>query len=208
MPKAPLYDAQGKKKKDIELREDLFGIAPHQEAVYQSVRAFLASLRRGTASTKTRSEVRGGGRKPWPQKGTGRARAGTIRSPLWRGGGVVFGPRPRDYSIKVPKKVKKLAFKSALSAKASEEAVCVLNEVKMEAPKTKKAVEILKNLGLEGKKVTLVITEGEENLALSFRNIPKVNVVYADELNAYYVLDNEKILFTKKALDLVQEVRV
>lgn len=208
MPKAPLFTAQGRKKKDIELKEELFGITPHQEAVHQSVRAFLASMRRGTASTKTRSEVRGGGRKPWPQKGTGRARAGTIRSPLFRGGGVIFGPKPRDYFIKVPKKVKRLALSSALSSKAKEKAVFVLEEVEMEAPKTKKAVEILKNLGLEDKKVTLVITEGEENLALSFRNLPNMNIIYADELNAYYALDNEVILFTKKALGNLQEVRV
>lgn len=207
MLKAPLFNVQGRKKRDIELKEELFGIDPHEEAVYQSVRAFLASLRKGTASTKTRSEVRGGGRKPWLQKGTGRARAGSIRSPLFRGGGIVFGPKPRDYSIKVPKKVKKLALSSALSSKAKEGKVLVLEELKMEEPKTKKAVEILKNLGLSEKKITLIISEGEENLALSFRNLPQVNIVYADELNAYYALDNEVILFTEKALENFQEVR-
>ncbi len=207
MPKAPLLTAQGKKKKDIELKKELFGITPHGEAVHLSVRAFLASIRRGTASTKTRSEVRGGGRKPWPQKGTGRARTGSIRSPLFRGGGVIFGPKPRNYSIKVPKKVKRLALSSALSSKAKEKKVLVLDELKMDTPKTKKAVEILNNLKLSDKKVTLVITEGEENLALSFRNLPTVNIVYADELNAYYALDNDTILFTKRALENLQEVR-
>ncbi len=207
MPKAPLLTVQGRKKEDVELKKELFGITPHGEAVYLSVRAFLASLKRGTASTKTRSEVRGGGRKPWPQKGTGRARAGSIRSPLFRGGGVIFGPKPRDYSIKVPKKVKRLALSSVLSSKAKEKKVLVLDEFKMDTPKTKKAVEILNNLRLSDRKITLVITEGEENLALSFRNLPTVNIVYTDELNAYYALDNDTILFTKRALEKLQEVR-
>ncbi len=202
--KAPVYSKSGKKKGEVSLKKDIFGLKPNQQAVHQSVISFLASQRRGTASSKTRSEARGGGAKPWRQKGTGRARAGSIRSPLWKGGGVTFGPKPRDFSVKVPKKVKKLALKSALSYKAKEGKILILGEKDIE-PKTRKATEIVGKLKIKGK-FTLVIKEGQENFALAFRNLPQAGVVYVDELNAYFVLDNKQLILTQEAFDYLQEV--
>jgi large subunit ribosomal protein L4 len=164
-----------------------------------------ASLRQGTHKTKNRSEVAGGGRKPWKQKGTGRARQGSIRSPQWRGGGTVFGPTPRSYAYKLPKKVRRLAIKSALSAKALEENILVLENLSFEAPKTKEFVAVLSNLSVDTK--TLVVTDGlDEKVALSARNIPGVTVVAADGLNVLDVVSHNKLILTKSAVEKVEEV--
>jgi large subunit ribosomal protein L4 len=164
----------------------------------------MAAARRGTASTKTRAEVRGGGRKPWRQKGTGRARIGSIRAPHWVGGGVVFGPSPRDYSFSVPKKMRRLALKGILSAKAKEGNLIVLDDFGLEAPKTKEAVQILKNLNVD-KKATVIVGEDQFSAVQSVRNIDKVRVIFSSELNAYDLLDNEYIVVTRAALGSIEE---
>ena len=164
-----------------------------------------ASLRQGNHKVKNRSEVRGGGRKPWRQKGTGRARQGTIRSPQWRGGGVVFGPTPRSYSYKLPKKVRRLAVKSALSSKAREESILVLDALSFNAPKTKEFIKVLASLSVAKK--TLIVTDGiDENVALSARNIPGVTVVTANGINVLDLVAHDKLIMTKAAVEKVEEV--
>jgi large subunit ribosomal protein L4 len=164
-----------------------------------------ASQRQGTSKVKGRSEVRGGGRKPWRQKGTGRARQGSIRSPQWRGGGTVFGPVPRSYSYKLPKKVRRLAIKSALSSKVADENILVLESLVFDAPKTKEFADVLKNLSVNSK--TLVVTEGsEDNVALSARNIPGVTVVAANGISVLDVVAHDKLIITKAAVEKVEEV--
>jgi len=157
MPKVALYNVSGEQVGDIELKEDVFGIEINTHVMYEAVKVYLANQRQGTQSAKTRSEVRGGGRKPWRQKGTGRARQGSIRSPQWKGGGVIFAPKPRDYSMKLPKKIRRLALKSAFSAKAEANEIIVLDALTMEAPKTKEMLKVLGNLKVE-KKALLVTT--------------------------------------------------
>lgn len=193
--------AEGKKSKKIELNPAVFGIKPNETVVYQAVKAQLAGWRLGTAATKTRSEVRGGGRKPWRQKGTGRARAGSIRSPLWKGGGVVFGPHPRDYSQKLPKKMQLLALKSILSDKAQNNRLIIVADLAFAEPKTKKAVEVLSKLGLLDKKVTVIVNNDQENSERSFRNLANVKVIFKSEINPYDLLDSEFILTTKDIID-------
>ncbi|MBU4194077.1 MAG: 50S ribosomal protein L4, partial [Actinobacteria bacterium] len=171
--KTALKDNKGKKVGDVELSGDLFGVVPNTNALHLVVRMQRAEGRAGTASTKTRGEVRGGGCKPWRQKGTGRARAGSIRSPLWKGGGTTFGPSPRDYSFRVPRKVRRLAFQSALSAAASEERIIVLEDFTLEPPSTRACVEILDDLKLKGH-IMVVVSEDDLNVEKSFRNIPNV----------------------------------
>ncbi len=206
MIKAPVFDGKGSKKGELNLKEEIFSVEPKEGLVYMACRAYLASKRAGSANTLGRSEVRGGGAKPWRQKGTGRARAGTIRSPLWRGGGVTFGPKPRDFSFKVNKKEKQLALKSVLSAKAGENRVLILDRLNIDQPSTKKAFELLSKLKIEKNKVTLVLNPEEKKVYLSFRNLPLVNVVQVNELNAYLALNNEYLLFTKVALERLNEV--
>jgi large subunit ribosomal protein L4 len=164
-----------------------------------------ASLRQGTHKVKNRSEVAGGGRKPWRQKGTGRARQGSIRSPQWRGGGVVFGPTPRSYSYKLPKKVRRLAIKSALSSKVIDNSIVVLEDLAFNAPKTKEMTSVLKGLSVE-KKALIVTADINENVALSARNIPGVTVVTANGVNVLDVLNHEKLIMTKAAVQKVEEV--
>lgn len=206
MIKAPVFDGKGNKKGELSLKEELFSVEPKENLVHLVCRAYLASQRAGSANTLGRSEVRGGGAKPWRQKGTGRARAGTIRSPLWKGGGVVFGPKPRDFSFKVNKKEKQLALKSVLTSKVREKKVLVLDKVSFSEPSTKKAFELLSKLKLEDSKVTLVLSPEEEKVYLSFRNLPRVNVVLVSGINAYLALDNEFLLFTRSALERLDEV--
>jgi len=172
--------------------------------LHDAVVSQLARRRQGTHDTKTRSEVRGGGRKPWRQKGTGRARHGTIRSPIWRGGGVVFGPHPRDYSYKLPKKVRRLALKSALSAKVNSGDIVVLDELRLEYPKTGEMVKILKNLKADD--ALLVIAEWNEAVAKSARNIPNIKSLEASGLNVYDILAYDKLVITKDAVARVEEV--
>jgi large subunit ribosomal protein L4 len=164
-----------------------------------------ASLRQGTHKVKNRSEVAGGGRKPWRQKGTGRARQGSIRSPQWRGGGVVFGPTPRSYSYKLPKKVRRLAIKSALSSKVIDNSIVVLEDLALNAPKTKEMAAVLKGLSVE-RKALIVTADNNENVALSSRNIPNVTVVTANGVNVLDVLNHDKLIMTKAAVQKVEEV--
>jgi large subunit ribosomal protein L4 len=205
MPKVALFNQSGSKVGDIELNDTVFGIEPNKHVMFEAVLMQRASLRQGNHKVKNRSEVRGGGRKPWRQKGTGRARQGSIRSPQWRGGGTVFGPVPRSYSYKLPKKVRRLAIKSALSSKVVEENILVLEALSFDAPKTKEFANVLKGLSLDSK--TLVITDGiDENVALSARNIPGVTVVPADGISVLDVLGHDKLVITKSAVEKVEEV--
>jgi len=205
MATVEIKDTSGKTVDSTELADGVFGIEPHTFAVHQVVRSQLAARRSGTHSTKTRSEVSGGGRKPWRQKGTGRSRQGTIRAPQWKGGGVVFGPRPRSYGFSVPKKVIKLAMRSVLSAKTAEGVLHVIDGFDFEEPSTKRAAEVLASLGIEGR-VTVVVADDDTNAALSLRNLPKVRVITASEANAYDLVDNTAVLFTQPALVWLEEV--
>jgi len=199
MPKVALFNQSGSKVGDIELNESVFGIEPNKQVLFEAVLMQRASLRQGNHKVKNRSEVRGGGRKPWRQKGTGRARQGSIRSPQWRGGGAVFGPVPRSYSYKLPKKVRRLAIKSALSTKVVEENILVLEALSFDAPKTKEFASVLKGLSINAK--TLVVTDGlDENVALSARNIPGVTVVTASGISVLDVLGHDKLVMTNQLL--------
>lgn len=171
-----MKDASGKKVKDAELSAAVFEIEPNVHVMHEVVRSQRAARRQGTHDTLTRGQVRGGGKKPWRQKGTGRARQGTIRAPQWAGGGTVFGPHPRSYAFKVPAKVVKLAMRSALSAKLADGEIVVVDQLSFEKPSTKQAAEVLKNLGLEGR-VTIIVPDDEVNTFLSFRNLSKVRVI-------------------------------
>jgi large subunit ribosomal protein L4 len=205
MPKVALYSQNGSKVGEIELNASVFGIEPNKSVLFDAVLMQRASLRQGTHKTKIRSEVAGGGRKPWRQKGTGRARQGSIRSPQWRGGGTVFGPVPRSYSYKLPKKVRRLAIKSALSTKALEENILVLENLALETPKTKDFKGVLTGLSVE-KKALIVTADLDENVALSARNIPGVTVVTANGINVLDVLNHDKLIITKAAVEKVEEV--
>ena len=205
MPKVALLNQSGSQVGEIELNESVFGIEPNQHVLFEAIVMQRASLRQGTHKVKGRSEVRGGGRKPWRQKGTGRARQGSIRSPQWRGGGVVFGPVPRSYSYKLPKKVRRLAIKSALSSKVLEENILVLESLALETPKTKDFKAVLNGLSVD-KKALVVTASLEENVALSARNIPGVTVVTADGINVLDVVSHDKLIMTKAAVEKVEEV--
>ena len=189
----------GKKAGTVELDAEYFGIEPNVAVMSQVVTAQLAARRAGTQSTKTRSEARGGGAKPWAQKGTGRARAGSSRSPIWRGGGVALGPKPRKYTQKTPKKMVNLALRSALSDRAAEGKVLVVDAWDWDAPKTKDAKSALAALGATGR-VLVVLTDGDGVAARSFRNLPEVQIINSRELNAYDVLVNDYVVFTKDNL--------
>jgi large subunit ribosomal protein L4 len=205
MPKVSLFNQNGSQVGEIELNESVFGIEPNQHVLFEAIVMQRASLRQGTHKVKNRSEVAGGGRKPWRQKGTGRARQGSIRSPQWRGGGTVFGPVPRSYSYKLPKKVRRLAIKSALSTKVAEENILVLEALAFDAPKTKEFASVLKGLSVNSK--TLVVTDGlDENVALSARNIPGVTVVAANGISVLDVVGHDKLVMTKAAVEKVEEV--
>ncbi|PAQ15149.1 50S ribosomal protein L4 [Bacillus sp. FJAT-42315] len=205
MPKVTLLNQSGAQVGEIELNASVFGIEPNEHVVFEALMMQRASLRQGTHKVKTRSEVRGGGRKPWRQKGTGRARQGSIRSPQWRGGGTVFGPVPRSYSYKLPKKVRRLAIKSALSSKVAEQNILVLEALTLEAPKTKEFASVLKNLSVDTK--ALIVTESlNENVALSARNIPGVTVVEANGISVLDLVGHDKLIMTKAAVEKVEEV--
>lgn len=202
--KIPVRDREGKTIEEINVSPEVFEVEPNGALVHQVIKAQLAAARRGTAKTKTRAEVRGGGKKPWRQKGTGRARIGSIRAPHWVGGGTVFGPTPRDYSFSVPKKMRTLALKSILSAKAREGRLIILDDFNLAEPKTKEAAIILKNLNVD-KKATIVVGEEQNTAVRSVRNLDKVRVIYSTEINAYDLLDNEYVVMTRAALNSVQE---
>ncbi len=198
--KAPLFSIDGKEKGEVTLDPVIFGIEPNVAVIHQVVTAQLAGRRRGTHSTKTRAEVRGGGRKPWRQKGLGRARHGSIRSPQWVGGGIAHGPKPRDYSQRTPKKMKRLALLSALSARASESAVKVVEDLSWDAPKTKAAVQLLSQIGVEGKAL-VVIDKGDVNAQRAFRNIPTVRLAEAGHVTTYDVMWAEDLVFTASTIN-------
>jgi large subunit ribosomal protein L4 len=197
--KAPLFSADGVAKGDVALDSDIFGIEPNMPVMHQVVTAQLAGKRRGTASTKSRGEVRGGGRKPWRQKGLGRARQGSIRAPHWAGGGVAHGPKPRDFSQRTPKKMKRLALRSALSARASEEAVLVVEPIEWAPAKTKQAVTLLAAIGAVGKTL-LVLNHTDEAAHRAFRNLPNVVIAEPGHITTYDVLWSDQVLFTTSTL--------
>ncbi|SHF10585.1 large subunit ribosomal protein L4 [Desulfofundulus australicus DSM 11792] len=205
MPTVAVYNTNGERVGEIHLQDEVFGVPVHMSVLHDVVVWQLAGRRRGTHDTRTRGEVRGGGRKPWRQKGTGRARHGSIRSPLWRKGGIVFGPHPRDYSYRLPRKVRRLAMKSALSAKVQDGKIVVLEDLKLEQPRTKDMIRILGNLKVNDK--ALVVTaDREENVFKSARNIPGVKPMAADSLNVYDLLAHNTLVITRDAVTRVQEV--
>ncbi len=205
MPNVAVYNINGNQVGEMELNENTFGANINVEAMHQVVRMLLANRRQGTQSTLTRAEVRGGGIKPWRQKGTGRARQGSTRSPQWRHGGVVFAPKPRSYRYSVPKKIKRIAMKSALSSKVVDNEIIVVDELNFAAPKTKQVVNMLNSLKAETK-ILLVLAEKNENVEKSARNIEGVKIALVNTLNVYDILNCDKFIITKEAALKVQEV--
>lgn len=199
-----VFDMSGKETGSIELNENIFGVEVNEHVMHQAVVQYLANQRQGTKSAKTRAEVRGGGRKPWRQKGTGRARQGSIRSPQWTGGGVVFAPKPRDFSFKLNKKVKRLALKSALASKVNDEKFVVLEELKLPEIKTKEMQKVINNLKIN--KGLVVLEENNKNVVLSARNIPNVKTAGVNTINVYDILKYETFVVTKEALAKIEEV--
>ena len=204
MPTVGVFNKEGNKVADMELNENVFAAEVNEYALHQVVVALLANKRQGTQSTKTRSEVRGGGIKPWRQKGTGRARQGSIRAPQWIKGGIVFAPKPRDYRVSVPKSMRKVAMKSALTSKVQENQMIVLESLNFEAPKTKNIVEMLK--ALEANKALIITAESNEVVYKSARNIQGINVIPANNINVYDLLKYEKLIITKDAVSKIEEV--
>ena len=205
MPTVALFKQDGTQNGYITLNEEIFGIEPNESVVYDAIVMQRASLRQGTHAVKNRSAVRGGGRKPWRQKGTGRARQGSIRSPQWRGGGVVFGPTPRSYSYKLPKKVRRLAIKSVLSEKVAENNLVAVDALSFDAPKTKEFKQVLTGLSIDSK--VLVVLETENEVAgLAARNLANVTVTTSDNVTVLDVVANDKILATQTALTQIEEV--
>lgn len=205
MPRVPVYNPEGQQVDEIELKEEVFGAPINEALLHQAMVRDMANARRGTASTKERGEVAGGGRKPWRQKGTGRARAGTTRSPLWRHGGVTFGPKPRDFSQAMPKKMRRAALKSALSARVADGDFIVVDGLSFEAPKTKAMVQVLRNLKVEDS--ALVVTAGDDTIIhRSARNLAGVVPVKTGELSVYRVLAFDKLVFTRDAVQKLEEV--
>lgn len=201
-PMARVFTAAGSQTGEMALDPSIFGIEPNTAVMHQVVTAQRAAARAGTASTKTRAEVSGGGRKPWRQKGLGRARHGSIRSPQWKGGGVAHGPKPRDYSKRTPKKMKKLALRSALSARAAADAVLVVDSFDWEMPKTKAATALLAGMGVEGKAL-FVLSHSDRIAERSVRNLPNVNVLTVGQLNTYDVLWADAVVFTSDTIGMV-----
>ncbi|WP_052255475.1 50S ribosomal protein L4 [Salinicoccus sp. YB14-2] len=195
----------GSKVNSMELNQDIFGIEPNQHVLFEAVQLQRASLRRGTHAVKNRSQVRGGGKKPFRQKGTGNARQGTIRAPHYRGGGVVFGPTPRSYSYKMPKKMRRLAIRSALSAKVNEDVLTVVDNISLDAPKTKEFQAVLANLKAD-KKVLLVLENENVNVELSSRNLQGVTVLTPENLNVLDILSADRVIFTEGAITKAEEV--
>ena len=205
MLKTNVYNMSGEQVGEIELPEALFGVEVNTAVVHDVVKNHLANMRQGTQSALTRAEVSGGGRKPWRQKGTGRARQGSTRAPQWTHGGIVFAPKPRDYSYTLNKKSKRLALKSALSAKAAESCVIVIDEIKMDAPKTAQFAKFLAAVGAE-KKALVVTAEADQNVVKSGRNIPGCQVTFANLLNVYDIVNADKLVVDQAALQKIVEV--
>ncbi|MCI8341510.1 MAG: 50S ribosomal protein L4 [Eggerthellaceae bacterium] len=201
-----MKDVKGKAAGTATLDDAVYGIEPNMHVMHHVVRAQQASWRQGTANTRTRGNVRGGGKKPWRQKGTGRARQGTIRAPQWVGGGTVFGPHTRSYDMKVNRKEVKLALKSVLSSKLADGEIVVVKDLSFEKPCTKDAVAMLKALELEGKRITVVIGNEDVEEFLSFRNIPRVNILPVGDMNAYELIDNKVLVISEPCLKYIEEV--
>lgn len=206
MSKLELLNVNGEKVKDIKLNDNVFGIEPNDTVLQDALVLYMASTRQGTHSTKTRAEVSGGGRKPWRQKGTGNARQGSIRAVQWRKGGIAFGPKPRDYSKKQNRKVRRLALLSALSYKNTDKELVVLENIKFETNKTKEMVNLLNKLELTNSKVLLVLDELDENVCLASRNLGNVKVVLPNEVNVYDVINSDKMVMTEASLKKLEEV--
>ena len=205
MPTVAVYDIAGTKVGDLELNDSIFGVEMDAPLLHQAVKMQLAAQRLGTHATKTRGFVRGGGRKPWKQKGTGRARSGSSRSPIWVGGGTIFGPHPRKYAFSMPRKQRRLAIKCALSDKVQSGEFLVLDSLDFDAPKTKNVVKMLKDFSVDDK--ALIITAGEaENVEKSSRNIPGVKAINTTGLNVYDILNHDKLFITKDAITRIEEV--
>ncbi|WP_121615945.1 50S ribosomal protein L4 [Virgibacillus halodenitrificans] len=205
MPKVALLKQDGSQAGDMELNDSVFGIEPNTHVLHEAVVMQRASMRQGTHAVKNRSEVRGGGRKPWRQKGTGRARQGSIRSPQWVGGGTVFGPTPRSYSYKLPKKVRRLALRSALSSKVKEDNIVVLESIAIDAPKTKEVVKMLEALNVDTK-VLIVTAEKDETVMRSANNLQSAKVLTVEEMNVLDLLSHDKLIVTKDAAEKAGEV--
>lgn len=205
MPKVSVYDVKGAVISELELKDEVFGIKPNKSVIHEAILCYLANQRQGTQSTLTRSEVRGGGRKPWRQKGTGNARHGSIRSPIWRHGGVALAPKPRSYSYSLNKKVRRLAIKSALSAKVADNELIVLDAFTMDEFKTKSVVELLKALGVE-KKALIVLDTNDTKVIRSASNIPGIKTTQATTLNVYDILNHNQLIVLKNAAEVIQEV--
>ncbi len=205
--KAKIFDINGNEVGERKLPEKIFGLKPNVHLLWLAVKYYLSRERRGTASTKTRGEVRGGGRKPWRQKGLGRARHGSIRSPIWRGGGVIFGPKPRDFSIKMPYKAKLKALFCALSDRAKESRIKILEGIENIEPRAKEGKKVLSNLGLNGEKVLLLFADNERDKFLAFRNLEKIFYTRAVDVNAYQVLNSHYILFSSKGFEEFLKIR-
>jgi large subunit ribosomal protein L4 len=201
----PVYNVQGEQVSETELRDDIFGVAVNEALMHQALVRQLANARLGTHKTKTRSEVRGGGRKPWRQKGTGRARQGSIRSPQWRGGGTVFGPTPRSYRQKMPRKMRRQALRSALTVKASGAQVMVLDALDMSEPRTREVLGILENLGVDSS-VLILLPQRDEVLLRSVRNLPKVRTLVAQYLNVRDLLKYDYILMPLASLEVIEGI--
>jgi len=204
MPTVAMYNINGEQVGELALKDEVFGVEVNESVLHDAVVMQLASRRLGTHATKTRADVSGGGRKPWRQKGTGRARHGTTRSPIWRGGGIVFGPHPRDYHYSLPRKVRRLALKSALSAKVNSGDILVVDYLQMEQPKTKDMVKILGNLKVD--EALLVTAEADDAVEKSARNIPGIKPLDAAGLNVYDILAYNKLVITRDAVAKVEEV--
>ena len=205
MPKIQMINMEGNPVEEIELNENIFNIDINEHAVYLVVKNILANKRQGTKGVKTRAEVRGGGRKPWRQKGTGRARQGSIRAPQWRGGGIVFAPKARDYSYTTPKKVRRLALKSVLTSKVQDKELILVDEIKMEEAKTKNMVKVLENIKAN-KKALVVTADRDENVMRAARNIEGVETAMASNINVYDLLRFDSLVLTKDALNVIEEV--
>lgn len=206
MPKVAVYDMTGKQTGEMELNDSVFGVEINEALVHQAVVMQMASQRQGTHATKTRAMVRGGGRKPWKQKGTGRARAGSIRSPLWVGGGVAFGPHPRSYKFSMPRKARRLAIKSALTSKVNDGGLLVVESINFAEPKTKEVVKLLGNFEAQAAKALIITADNDETVEKSARNIPGVKSIGTIGLNVIDLLHHDKVLVTKEAVAKIEEV--
>jgi large subunit ribosomal protein L4 len=211
MPKLDVLNVSGETVDSIELNESIFGIEPNMSVLHEVVKNYLANQRQGTQSAQTRAEVTGTTAKPFRQKGTGRARQGSLKSPINRGGGVIFAPKPRDYSYKLPRKVRLLGLKSALSGKVADNEFIVLDELKLDAPKTKEMIKVLINVSEKNNeksvtKTLIVLDDKDENVLIAVNNIPKVKVTYVGMLNTYDLLNHDEIVITKGAIDKLEEV--